>query len=275
VTAPQPISGLLELQKREGACMDCGASIPQEGVRIGEGVKWSPLRCAACGAKHLETRRADHKQAEGLIAEQRKKQEARQAIESLQVPPLYRAVTLDNFELHGDPANREAQARVLQLGRRYVGLWPDVPDVLLVLRGGPGTGKGHWAWSITKQLTQLHALRARVVKLADLVRRLRASWGREDEESEIAAITFFRALDLLVIDEVSRHAFYGQNIHQHLYDVLDHRAEYQRATILTTNESNAGLEDVLRPALVDRLCYHGGILEFGSLSYRARRGGER
>ncbi len=74
---------------------------------------------------------------------------------------------------------------------------------------------------------------------------------------------------------MSRHAFYGQNIHQHLYDVLDHRAEYQRPTILTTNETNDGLAEVLRPALVDRLCYHGAIVEFGVTSYRATRGGER
>jgi DNA replication protein DnaC len=75
---------------------------------------------------------------------------------------------------------------------------------------------------------------------------------------------------LQVIDEVSRHAFYGQSIHQHLYDVIDHRIEYRRPTILTTNEEDDGLEAILRPALLDRVKLHGGVLEFGNASYRAR-----
>lgn len=245
---------------------ECGASFRQTKLAR----RWLPERCRECqdaadSARTVATRTHDA-EARAHAAAQR----ADRALAALEVRPKYRDVTLSTFRHHGTPADREAQARVLQVARRYLGCWPDV-EPIFVFRGGPGTGKGHVAWSIAKELAEVHAARVEVVKLSDLVRRLRSGWGRaEGGEAEDRVLAHYRGLDLLILDEVSSHAFYGQNIHQHLYDVLDDRAEFQRPTILTSNETDAGLEAILRPALWDRLFDGGGILDFGSASWRSR-----
>lgn len=265
-----PMSDMTSQATRTFTCADCPASIVQQGTQVGEqGMVWHPHRCPTCSEKRLREfeaeQKTDRRQTDRVVTARRQET----ALTDLGVPPLYQGVSLESFELHGSQLDRDTQALVVRMGRRYMGNWPDVVGDLLILRGGPGTGKGHWAYSVAKGVAAMGAA-VRVVKLADLVRRLRSSWGKEEGEQESAVLAFYRGLDLLVIDEVSRHAFYGQSIHQHLYDVLDHRIEYRRPTILTTNEDDAGLESILRPALLDRVQLHGGILEFGGASYRAR-----
>lgn len=272
-TRPTPLSELTQPATRQARCADCSTVIEQGGVQVGQHWLWSPVRCPPCIEKRntalLESDAQDHEDetASRQLQEQRR---IAKAVEALIVPPDYRDVSLRKFEFHSEPADREFQRHVVRKGIQYIGTWPEPPQTILVLRGGVGTGKGHWAWSVTKAIVATTGARARVVKCSDLVRRLRASWGQAqtDVESESAALSFYRELDLLVIDEVSTHAFYGQQIHQHLYDVIDHRTEWRRPTILTSNESDAGLEAILRPALMDRLHHRGGILEFGEASYR-------
>src|SRR5687768_6309750 len=96
----------------------------------------------------------------------------------LEVPPIYASVSFENFELHGEPDDQLAQVRALTLARRYLVEWPDVRNDILIFRGGVGSGKGHIAWTLARLLTIGHCIRARSVNLADLVRRLRASWKR-------------------------------------------------------------------------------------------------
>lgn len=270
MTHPVSIAATLAESTRETAC-NCGATFSQWRFVAG----WLPLVCSACSDRD-EAAIANERTAERLaLSTEQRQRLVELRLAQLQIPVLYAQATFENFELHGEEGDRRAQVRALTKARRYCSEWPEVRNDILIFRGGFGTGKGHVAWSISRQLVQEHAIRAHVVKLADLVRRLRASWKKTAEESEDEALRFYRELDLLVIDEVSRHAFYGENIHQHLYDVLDHRQEQQRPTILTTNEDEAGIQSILRGALWDRVFFGGGVTEFGEASYRQKRAADR
>lgn len=270
------VSGMTETTTREGTC-PCGGSIIQTGTKIGDRWFWAPKQCVACATRHLEERQADvarsreeDERAERELREARHQRGCQEMLAWLKPPPLFAGVTLQSFEVHGSPEDKLLQTRIRSRGLRYCAEWPEPEHLVTVLRGGPGTGKGHWAWSVAKEIAGVHAARVQVIKLSDLVRRLRAPWRRESDESEEEVLALFRELDLLVIDELSRHAFYGEQIHQHLYDVLDHRLEHQRPTILTSNEDDRTLAEIIRPALSDRLRGVGAIVEFGTASYRAR-----
>lgn len=232
------------------------------------------VACDACLQADSGRREREREQRREMFAERRAAEavaRAERAMEALAVPPKYAGVTLEptSFLRHGLPEDRKHQDRVVTLGTRYMGLWPDVPPIVL-LRGGWGTGKGHWIWSIALRLVA-QGIAIRVVKLADMIRRLRAFWGMKGAgERQEAVLSEFRTLDLLAIDEVSRHAFYGQQIHQHLYDVIDHRLEHLRPTIISTNEEEAGIRHILGGALYDRVAGDGWLVEFGTASWRTR-----
>ena len=104
----------------------------------------------------------------------------------------------------------------------------------------------------------------------DIVRQLRQSWGRPEMPSEIEVLERYREPDLLVIDEVSEHAFYGEPT-RHLYDLVNHRLEWRRPTILTTNETPVSFEKMLGPALTSRCAGESGLWAFGDDDYRIFR----
>lgn len=229
-----------------------------------------PRICAACRDRKAAERSTEARRDQDVerVREQGARLRARMA--ELDPPPLYRGVTLDGFQHHGDAEAKAMQMRVLSWARRYLAEWPDVA-ALVCFQGSYGTGKGHIAWALARSLVEEQDATARVVKVAGLVRRLRDTWRRDAAQSYEQVLREFTAVDFLVVDEVSRHAFYGEQIHQHLYDVLDTRIEHRRPTIITTNEEPAGLVEILRPALANRLQGEGGILRFGAASWRTRQ----
>lgn len=249
---------------REAKCA-CGVRFTQTMIARAEDDSareiWMPKACTAC----LDRR----DKAAGLST-----RDARRTIAAaaLTVPTIYAEATLESFEFHGPELERAKQDRAVRHARRYLALWPEVPDVV-VLNGGYGTGKGHVVWAMSRWLAAEQAVNVVVVKLPDLIRDLREAWKTEGGLTEAARLARYRSAGLLVVDEVSRHAFYGEP-RQHLYDIVDHRIEWRRPTMLTTNESGADLSEILGPALTSRIAGSAGIWDFGTHDYRVwvRRG---
>jgi DNA replication protein DnaC len=272
VTAPErtaPVPTRIAAPKTQNAVCACGNTFAQtwfEGFpnQGGPDGRWLPPTCGQCrGDKAKEAEDADRSAKE---AEAAQRQAAR--LKALETPKLYASVTLDSFVFHGEEDDKRRQLRALQIARRYLTFWPKVEPVL-VFSGKWGTGKGHIAWAIARGITEAHDVTVRVVKLGHLIRDLRESWRDQAGPTERERLRAYRSPDLLVIDEVSRHAFYGQPT-QHLYDVVDDRIEWCRPTILTTNEDDAGLQQLLGGALIDRIQGNGGVVDFGACSWRAR-----
>lgn len=252
-------------------CPDCGR--PSTATKLitkpeDKEKPWTRQRCDACGDKRVQAERAE-REREARAAR------AREALASLGVPPLYADATIDTFEVRSESAEDAAKkARVVQLARRYIAEWPDVP-MIAVFVGCPGSGKGHIAWSLARAVA-LEGGNARVCVLSDVIRDLREAWGSRDEGtmSEAQRLAKYRAADLLVIDEVSRHAFYGQP-QQHLYDLVAWRELRLRPTILTTNETGESLAEFLGVALSSRALGWGPPWDFGDSDFRLSRGMRR
>lgn len=241
-----------------------------DGKPLGTSV---PQYCTDCRLKQQqEARRAidSESQRETLRRMGQLSERQAAAVYALDVPPLYAGVTLDHMRMHGPTDDRKKQAAALDFGRKFIDDWPEVPEVLL-LTGTYGSGKGHWVWSVTAAIAAKHGARCRVLKLSDLIREIRGSWRVKDADSEQRVLERYRKLDLLVIDEVSRHAFYGEAT-QHLYDLVDYRIEQRRPTILTSNEREEEIRAILGPAVFNRLEGHGYLVDFGQASWRSRQG---
>lgn len=245
----------------------CGKTFTQTHV-FGQ---WAPSACPEC--VKLQIAADDQKRAAEETENRRKA-----ALASLDVPLLYRDVSLANFRSHGDEESRRRQARVLQLAYRYVANWPDRQNldslgafpIVAVFRGAPGSGKGHVAWSIAKHVALEELGRVVFTTLADCVRDLRETWRSDSDATENQRLRRYRRADLLVLDEVSKHAFYGEPT-QHLYSLVAYREERLLPTILTTNETPEALAELLGPALESRAASWGGVWQFGEADYREQR----
>lgn len=266
--AAEPVGDGLKVEGTEAVTCRCGevyrASVLHNGRQL---IPW-PSSCAKCRARK-EQAEAEAADAAVIRLEERAAGGLKRRLAALEVPPKYADVSLDTFEHHGSPQDVYVQGRALNWARRYLGLWPDV-DAFAVFQGGYGTGKGHVAWSIAKAVVTDIGGTAKVVKLPAMVRELRDTWRKDSATTYDAVLRTFLEPDLLVIDEASRHAFYGQQIHQHLYDVVDTRIELGKPTLMTTNEDDEGLQDVLKGALWNRLEGEGGVVPFGDASWRSR-----
>lgn len=256
----------------EDTVCDCGATYQASLLRNKDAVIRFPPRCTACRERDLsvaQLREAEREREHQAQRESREQKARASRLELLAVPRLYADATLDSFQQWGDEESQRLQLRVLGYARRYLTQWPDVA-AFVVFRGPFGAGKGHIAWAIAKGVVTDLGATARVVKLPALVRQLRDTWRRDSDRTYDTILAQYVDCDLLVIDEASRHAFYGQQIHQHLYDVVDARIEARRPTILTSNEDDEGLLEVLKAALFNRLEGEGGIVEFPNASWRSR-----
>jgi DNA replication protein DnaC len=265
MSEPTKAGDALKIESQDAACPDCGG--PSIAIRyappayLTEAVRkrldpersFVPQRCNVCIAR-IERERTERERAE----------KCDRALAQLDVPALYRDATLTSFETGiGDATLARAKA----FAEHFISAWPDVA-MIAVFAGGCGTGKGHLAWAIAKELASSRGVLARVCVLSDVIRDLREAWSsREDGPSEAARLAKYRGTDLLVIDEISRHAFYGQP-QQHLYDLVAWREVRLKPTILTTNESGDELAGVLGPALSSRAAGWGGFIQFGNTDYR-------
>ncbi len=261
-----------EAEKRREHVCDCGESFIQ--YRLGD--KWLPSTCPYCA--NSERRLT----ADEVMADRRRRDEEerqRQRVARLQVPRMYAIASTDDLtELAGlAPDEKAAQLliRKRDLARRYIDAWPDRHTnprfpLIVVMRGAPGSGKTTLAWAVTLELVRRHGIHARVATLGNIIRDLREPWGRRGTDagpSERVRLAAYHGEDLLVIDEVSTHALYGEP-RQVLYDLIAPREANLSPTILTTNDDGGTIEDLLGPALVSRAMRSGGIWEFGKHDYR-------
>lgn len=249
----------------------CGKTFEQKAVTNPVSQRpfgWAPLRCLECQTSRDAQQAREATEQLSLLTDARR----RRALKDLDVPPLYAGATIATFQLHGSAEVQAQLLKIKELACGYLADWPRIQEEkeLLLFQGSYGSGKGHIAWSIARALAACHASQVRVVKLAAVIRDLREAWRDPEGPSEDARLERYRTLDLLVIDEVSRHAFYGKEVKQHLYDIIDDRVEQHRPTILTTNEDETGIAEILGGALWSRLQGSGGVVPFPDVDWRAR-----
>lgn len=191
----------------------------------------------------------------------------RQRRELLGVPPDYEGLDFTDLHLHGKAEEQQHQQRMIRWGQTYVIRYPQHAPALLVLRGGPGTGKTHWLYAAAQTL--VHQTVCRVTSTGDLIKELRAGWT-DRSVSERASLRIWRTVSWLGLDDLDRHALRGEPV-QELFELLNHRVSHRKHTVLATNLSPKDLRDFLGLALSDRIRGSGGLLECGTESYRPHR----
>ncbi len=185
-----------------------------------------------------------------------------------QLTPRFKTMTLDGYEVYD-----KAQEKALSVCHEFVenfsvhlesGTW-------LTMLGGCGTGKGHLAAAICNALIERSQTSCLYQKYYELIRRIKASWNKNATESEGDILSAMRDVDLLVLDEIGVQ-FNTPAERLILYAVLDHRYEWCRPTIITSNLTLKQLNKVVGERLISRLADKGNlVIGFTWADYRQRK----
>ena len=210
---------------------------------------WST--CPACtNEARQEAERAREKQEQ-----ERRLSAWRQKIDHSGIPPRFSKRTLDNYRAESD-----GQRKALDFASEYEYV-SQFDEVLragrsAVFVGKPGTGETHLAAGIALDLLA-KGYTALFSTTYAAIRRVKATWSREAEETEQQAIDALVAPDLLILDEVGVQ-FGSETEKLILFDVLNTRYEYRLPVLLLSNLPAPEVMQYLGQRIVDRLREDGG-----------------
>lgn len=178
------------------------------------------------------------------------------------IPPRYRDKTLA-----ATPGCHPRHQEALGQMRAYFAKFPWETGAGLFLVGPPGTGKTSMACALVKATIEAHAAPCHISTGRNLIRRLRATWERDSQESETDVIDCLSAERLLVIDEIG--VGFGTEAEQvHLYDIVSARYDRQRPTVLLSNLEPAEIRRVVGERCYDRLREGATLIVANWPSYR-------
>jgi DNA replication protein DnaC len=119
----------------------------------------------------------------------------------------------------------------------------------LVFWGPLGVGKTHAALLICRDAVTLGMTVVRI-RWSDFVRRVRATFADDAQETEDALVRTISSADLLLIDEITED--HTEFAHRLLRDVLMTRDDAKRPTLITTNATLKELRAALEKRAADR-----------------------
>lgn len=254
-------SGLDVVETKAMECSEHGAYLAK---RVRWGGREMPLQpCPEC--RKAENDRERSAELAKMDAERR---QAR--IDAIMrrsgIPERFKARRFENYV-----AENDGQRRALQSCEQYAREFDDVRKIgrCLILAGNPGTGKTHLACSIANHLMPL-GRSALFIGALDAIKRIRATWARDSDETELQVMRAFREVDLLILDEVGTQFGTEAEMTQ-VFEIINGRYMDVKPTVVLTNVFHDKLEAVIGHRSLDRLRENGGrLVPFEWDSYRSK-----
>ncbi|MBD3421251.1 MAG: AAA family ATPase [Chitinivibrionales bacterium] len=190
----------------------------------------------------------------------------RDTIESLlykrcNVPKLFLECSFDNF----NPGSNMPIKHAIKVLKRLTEPWSD----FVVLVGNPGTGKTHLAVALIRKIIEeqpnFYPYFISALHLLSDIKKATLSEHPKDEEQ---IISFYVNKRVLVIDDIGVEKT-SPFVNQTWYRIIDDRYANSRATVFTSNLSNAELSEKLEPRLISRI-FSGITLPTAGDDFRSR-----
>ena len=158
----------------------------------------------------------------------------RELEEVSQIPPLYRAVSFENYKLPSDnPIARQGLASVVLAVRSYARDFPNTDKPGLLLVGDPGTGKTHLAVAALRILIG-RGFEGIFTDYKGLLDRIRSSYDAMSGQSDREAYRQALDAEILLLDDLGAHRVTDW-VEDTVTSIITSRCNNRRPLIATTN----------------------------------------
>ncbi|SFJ12796.1 ATP-binding protein [Phytopseudomonas argentinensis] len=247
-------ASLARLQQSAGISGTQPAKCPDHGDYIATVLREGQLSgCPECSRQAqavAEAMERDEQQRQAVSA--RLERQLGQAL----IPLRFKTKTFENYR-----AATDGQRVALAAARRYAADFPANAAAArcLMLLGHVGNGKTHLAAAIANVVMVEHRRNVLYTTVSRVCQQVKASYGKEAQQSEREAIEVFRTPDLLILDEVG--ASYGTDFERMvMFEVINARYEEMKPTLVISNLFAEALAGALGDRTVDRLREGGGVV---------------
>lgn len=228
--------------------------------------------CPACHAERAAQQLADEAAALQREEAQRAERVRENRMEISGLVGRMHTHSFDNFE-----AQTDGHRLVRDTCRSFVTPLVSETGGGLWLLGTPGTGKTHLGSAMVSHTINVERKRACIYSARELVRILRASWGRKQGDMEDARwwmpqsedewVEYLGTAGLLVLDEIGS-SFNTDGERTQLFDIIDLRYKHSLPTVLISNLNTSGIRSALGERSFDRLREGAQVLRCTWASHR-------
>lgn len=232
-------------------------------IATGQPLRW--IGCRQCNAEREAERKAERERRE---REERERRWLADRIARACIPHRLRDATLATYV-----AMNPGQRHALEVAKGYTDdfrtTWEHGQSLLLL--GNVGTGKTHIAVGIAREAME-QGFSAAFTTAADMLGKVKATWGQRGGDSEAQVIERFASIALLIIDEVGSIKCSGRE-REILFAILNSRHNEELPTVFTANLKPDELPGYLGDQIVSRLRESGSqSVIFGWNDYRPIKG---
>lgn len=249
----------IEFETRE-VNVSCDTHGDYKATEAKLGTQWLGASCPTCLEEY-------EKKKELEDIEQRRLDAVSALIKNCGVSGRYIDCKLDTYI----PANEKAE-KIHEALKRYVSDFKRHRDTgtSIFMIGSVGTGKTHLGASMVLEVINKHVMKAHYTTITKMLRRVRATYQRDADESEDMVINYYANRDLLVIDEIGVQSG-SDHEHNTVFEIINERYADMKPTVIISNLGLNEIRTVLGERIVDRFKDGGAVFSFDWDSFRGNK----
>lgn len=224
--------------------------------------------CKHCKSEQIDRENKEQEQIKIEKLARLKKQQIISNFNSALIPPRFKEYNFDNFIEN----NKQDKINKKVMFDYAINFEENLKNgCCLILSGNVGTGKTHLSCAVANYIIKNLNKTALFFNTIDAFGKIKATYSKKSEITEIDALNQFIDVDLLILDEFG--VQYGtENEKLIFFRIINKRYENLKPTILISNLSPIELKKI-DERVFDRIRHNGSLLVFNGESKRKSKNG--